>query len=200
MLSSKMKIILTTVLVLILAMTLFANGKNPKVLIETNMGNIEVELFQDKAPVSVKNFLSYVNSGFYTNVIFHRVMAGFMIQAGGFDKSGSRKQTQPPIVNEADNGLKNRRGTLAYARTNVINSATSQFFINLEDNTFLDHTGKNSSREFGYCVFGKVTKGMKVVDKIAKVKTKAQTPGGEVSIPVEMIVILSAKVIAEEKK
>lgn len=197
MLSSKMKVLLTTVLVLILAMTLFANGKNPKVLIETDMGNIEVELFADKAPVSVKNFLSYVNSGFYTNVIFHRVMSGFMIQTGGFDKDGSRKQTKPPIVNEADNGLKNRCGTLAYARTTVINSATSQFFINLADNSFLDHKSPN---EYGYCVFGKVTKGMKVVDKIAKVKTKAQPPNPEKSFPVETIVILSAKVIGEDKK
>jgi len=197
MLSSKMKVLLTTVLVLILAMTLFANGKNPKVLIETDMGNIEVELFADKAPVSVKNFLSYVNSGFYTNVIFHRVMSGFMIQTGGFDKDGSRKQTKPPIVNEADNGLKNRRGTLAYARTTVINSATSQFFINLADNSFLDHKSPN---EYGYCVFGKVTKGMKVVDKIAKVKTKAQPPNPEKSFPVETIVMLSAKVIGEDKK
>lgn len=197
MLSSKMKILLTTVLVLILAMNLFANDKNPKVLIETNMGNIEVELFPDKAPVSVKNFLSYVNSGFYTNTIFHRVMKEFMIQAGGFDKDGSRKQTKPSIVNEADNGLKNRRGTLAYARTPVVNSATSQFFINLEDNSFLDHKNPN---EYGYCVFGKVTKGMKVVDKIAKVKTKAQPPNPEKSFPVETIVILSAKVIGEDKK
>ncbi|OVE80356.1 hypothetical protein BVY01_00450, partial [bacterium I07] len=148
----------------------FAKDSNPKVLLLTSMGEIEVELFTDKAPVSVSNFLAYVKDGFFTNTLFHRVIPGFMVQGGGFDADMKKKDGKPAIKNEATNRISNKRGTLAYARTNVINSATSQFFINLVDNKFLDH--KNTSPQgFGYAVFGKVTRGMKVVDKIAKVKT-----------------------------
>ncbi|NOZ88077.1 MAG: peptidylprolyl isomerase A [Deltaproteobacteria bacterium] len=148
-------------------------GKEAKVVvIKTNMGDIEVELFADKAPISVKNFLSYVKDGFYKGTVFHRVIPGFMIQGGGYTQELARKNTKPPIKNEAENGLKNLRGTLAMARTNVVDSATSQFFINLKDNKFLDH----GTRDFGYAVFGKVIKGMDVVDKIASVPTGPKGP------------------------
>jgi len=161
---------------------------NPKVIIETSMGNIEVELYKEKAPISVKNFLSYVSDGFYSNTIFHRVIKGFMIQCGGIDTNGKKKATKPPIQNEAKNGLKNDRGTLSFARTADINSATSQFFINLVDNDFLN----NGTRDYGYAVFGKVTKGMDVVDKIGKVKTSSG------DMPEKPIVILSIKEVLEE--
>jgi peptidyl-prolyl cis-trans isomerase A (cyclophilin A) len=161
---------------------------NPKVLIQTSMGDIELELNADKAPVSVANFLEYVNSGFYTNTVFHRVIKGFMIQGGGFDKDLVEKPTREPIKNEAGNGLSNKRGTIAYARTNVVNSATSQFFINHKDNAFLDHRDE-SDRGFGYVVFGKVIKGMDVVDKIAQVQTNKQ------DMPLTPVIILSVKVL-----
>lgn len=141
---------------------------NPRVVMKTSMGDIHLELFQDKAPITVKNFLSYVDKGFYTNTLFHRVIPGFMIQGGGFTRGMVQKQTDPPIKNEAGNGLSNKRGTIAMARTNVVDSATSQFFINVVDNTFLDHQD-NSVAGFGYCVFGKVIKGMEVADKIVNV-------------------------------
>lgn len=141
---------------------------NPKVSMKTSMGEIQLELFMDKAPATVKNFLSYVDKGFYTNTLFHRVIPGFMIQGGGFTPGMVQKQTDPPIKNEAGNGLSNKRGTIAMARTNVVNSATSQFFINVVDNPFLDHQD-NTDAGFGYCVFGKVIKGMEVADKIVNV-------------------------------
>jgi len=143
-------------------------AKNAVVVLETNMGNIEIELFDQEAPLGTANFLNYVDSGFYKDVIFHRVIAGFMLQGGGFDKDMNKKETKQPIKNEANNGKKNLRGTLSYARTQDINSATSQFFINLVDNAFLDY---KNDREYGYAVFGKVIKGMDVVDAIGKVKT-----------------------------
>jgi len=170
--------------------------ENPKVILVTSMGEIELELYPDKAPVSVENFLSYVNSGFYTDVIFHRVIAGFMIQGGGHIKNLNRKVALPPIVNEATNGLKNKRGTIAYARTGVINSATSQFFINLVDNDFLNNKNK-TQQGFGYAVFGKVVKGMDVVDEIAKVKTGIQK--GMKDVPKKPVVILSVKVVEEKE-
>lgn len=145
-------------------------AKIVEIIIETNMGKIEVELDAEKAPLSVANFVQYTESGYYNNTIFHRVINSFMIQGGGFDKFMQKKATQSPIKNEAKNGLKNDRGTLAMARTNVVDSATSQFFINHKDNDFLNHSGRN----YGYAVFGKVTKGMDVVDAIARVQTKAQ--------------------------
>lgn len=159
---------LLIILSLLLLPTLALAG--PKVVIKTSMGDIQVELNQQQAPVSTANFLSYVDSGFYNGTIFHRVIPNFMIQGGGFIKDMTRKVTKTPIKNEAGNGLHNKRGTIAMARTNVVDSATSQFFINHADNSFLDHRS-NSSRGYGYAVFGSVTRGMDVVDKIADVKT-----------------------------
>lgn len=150
-----------------------------EVVIETNMGKIEVELDSEKAPISVNNFLQYVKSGYYNGTIFHRVINNFMVQGGGFDKFMQKKTTLPAIKNEAKNGLKNDRGTLAMARTGVVDSATSQFFINHKDNDFLNHGG----RDYGYAVFGKVTKGMDVVDAIARVQTKAR------DVPVNPVII-----------
>ncbi|RKY78627.1 peptidyl-prolyl cis-trans isomerase [candidate division KSB1 bacterium] len=170
--------------------------QNPKVSLKTNKGTIVLELYPEKAPVSVENFLQYVKSGFYDGVIFHRVIKNFMIQGGGFDKDFNRKQTKDPIVNEATNGLKNKRGTIAYARTSVINSATSQFFINHADNYFLDHKG-NSPQDFGYAVFGKVIEGMDVVDKIANVKTHIYR--GMKDVPLKEVVILKAEIVKPKK-
>ena len=157
---------------------------NPIVEIKTSMGDIEVELFEDKAPISVKNFLAYVNDGHYDGTIFHRVIDSFMIQGGGYTPDMREKSPRPPIKNEAKNGLKNARGTLAMARTSAVDSATSQFFINVRENSFLDHGG----RDFGYAVFAQVTRGMDVVDRIRAVKT------GQNDVPVEAVVIESAKV------
>ncbi len=164
-----------------------AFAANPKVVIKTSKGDVEVELFQDKAPVSVKNFLSYVDKGQYKGTIFHRVIDGFMIQGGGFDKDMKEKSTDKPIKNEADNGLKNEVGTLAMARTQIVDSATAQFFINVTDNVFLDHRAKNDAG-YGYAVFGKVTSGMPVVNQIKGVKTTSKGPYQDV--PVEPVVIL----------
>jgi len=137
---------------------------------KTNMGTIKLELNDEKAPISVNNFLSYVDDTFYDGLIFHRVIGNFMIQGGGFDTALKRKAVKAPIKNEADNGLTNDKGTIAMARTGVIDSATSQFFINLIDNDFLNHRGK-TGQTYGYAVFGKVVEGMDVVEKIGKVKT-----------------------------
>lgn len=144
-------------------------AKTIDLIIETNMGKIEIELNAELAPISVANFMKYVESGYYNGTIYHRVIKDFMVQGGGFDKFMQKKKTLPSITNEAKNGLKNDRGTLAMARTSAVNSATSQFFINHKDNDFLNHSGRN----YGYAVFGKVTKGMDVVDAIARVQTKA---------------------------
>lgn len=160
---------------------------NPHVLLTTSLGEIEIELAADKAPISTQNFLAYVQSGFYDGTQFHRVIPGFMIQGGGFDADMSEKDTQAPIKNEADNGLRNERGTLAMARTQVVDSATSQFFINHKDNAFLDHGG----RDFGYAVFGKVVRGMDVVDKIAQVPTGNR--GMHQNVPRQPVLIVSAK-------
>jgi len=146
---------------------------NPTVIIKTTLGTFEAILYRDKAPITVENFLQYVNDQFFNGTIFHRIIPGFMAQGGGFTKDGQQKPTRPPIKNEAENGLKNERGTLAMARTMVTDSATSQFFINFADNGFLDYAGKNN---FGYAVFGKVTEGMDVVDAMAKVKTGTRGP------------------------
>ena len=153
------------------------------IILTTNVGDITLELFPDKAPVSVKNFLAYVDAGFYEGTIFHRVIPDFMIQGGGFTPDMMQKKTNAPIKNEADNGLSNEPYTVAMARTSDINSATSQFFINLADNVFLDH-GK---RDFGYAVFGKVTQGTEVVDKIGEVKTGSQ--GGHRDVPLTAVTI-----------
>jgi peptidyl-prolyl cis-trans isomerase B (cyclophilin B) len=156
---------------------------------ETNLGTFEVELFEKEAPVSSQNFLSYVDDGFYDGVIFHRVMSGFMIQGGGFEPGMKQKKTNAPIENEAKNGLKNQRGTLAMARTSDPHSASAQFFVNLVDNDFLDHTAP-TSQGWGYAVFGKVTSGMDVVDKIAKVATTNRS--GHQNVPASDVVITKA--------
>lgn len=171
------------------ASSVFAAPVNPHVLLTTSAGAIELQLDSQKAPVSVKNFVDYVNSGFYTNTTFHRVIPGFMIQGGGYTGDMQPKQPLAPIKNEADNGLRNTRGTISMARTADKDSATSQFFINVADNAFLDH----GQRDFGYAVFGKVVKGMDVVDKIAQTATKDTGPFQ--NVPVKPIVILSAKVL-----
>lgn len=162
------KIFLAAALSLLAAATAIAAGndsKNPVVLMETSMGAIRIELFQKEAPVSVSNFLEYAKSGYYSGTIFHRVIPGFMAQGGGLTAELQPKPgTRPPIINEAGNGLKNDRGTVAMARTGEINSATSQFFINVSNNDFLNHRDEGTG--FGYAVFGKVTEGMEVVDKI----------------------------------
>ncbi len=153
---------------------------------ETTLGSFTVELFGDKAPVSAENFLKYVDEGFFDGTVFHRIVPGFVIQGGGFSEDMSQKKNHPSIKNEADNGVKNTRGTLSMARTNDINSATSQFFVNLKDNDFLD----NSRGNFGYAVFGKVVAGTDVVDKIKAVKTSRK--GYHDDVPVEDVVIEKA--------
>lgn len=165
---------------------------NPIVEMQTNQGPITIELDAKNAPVSTENFLSYVRDGFYEQTIFHRVIPGFMIQGGGFTVEMAQKKTGSPIKNEAHNGLKNQRGTLAMARTQVVDSATCQFFINLADNEFLNHQG-TSPNAYGYAVFGRVTDGMNVVDKIARVKTG--NFGHHQDVPKETVTIQSARVV-----
>lgn len=159
------------------------------VIMSTSMGDIKIELYRDKAPITVENFLAYVNEKYYDGTIFHRVIPGFMIQGGGFAPEMQEKTTKPPIKNEADNGLKNDTGTIAMARTSVVDSATSQFFINLTDNDFLNH----GNRDFGYAVFGKVVEEMDVVNKIAGVKTGNH--GMHRDVPLEPVVVESIRVI-----
>lgn len=163
---------------------------NPVVVMETTKGTIKIELDAAAAPKSAANFLRYVEEGFFDGTIFHRVIPDFMIQGGGFTPDMKQKPTHEPIVNEAANGLKNARGTLAMARTSVVDSATAQFFINLKDNSFLNHRDKTSSG-FGYAVFGKVIEGMDVVDAIKAVATDSSGPHDDV--PVEPVIIKSAK-------
>lgn len=169
-------------------------SSKPHVLITTNMGEMEVELYPEKAPVSVKNFLDYVNEKFYDNTIFHRVIYGFMIQGGGFTEDLGKKNTKAPIPYEGDNGLSNLRGTIAYARTQDPNSATSQFFINHRDNFGLNH-GKTPDGN-GYTVFGKVVRGIDVVDKIASIQTGAG-PHGMRDVPVKTVTIQSIRLMEE---
>ncbi|AOV95691.1 peptidylprolyl isomerase [Edwardsiella hoshinae] len=184
------RIVITLVTLFSLAATApAALAANTRVMLTTSAGNIELELYNQKAPVTVDNFLGYVNSGFYNGTIFHRVIPGFMIQGGGFTSAMQQKTTQAPIKNEADNGLRNLRGTIAMARTAEKDSATSQFFINVADNAFLDH----GQRDFGYAVFGKVIKGMDIVDKISQVRT--ENVGPYQNVPVKPIVITSATLI-----
>lgn len=163
-----------------------SNPNNPIVLIETSMGPIKAELFEDKAPGTVKNILGYVEDKFYDGTIFHRVIPTFMIQGGGFEPGMKQKQAKAPIKNESDNGLSNKRGTLAMARTSVPDSATCQFFISVKDNPNLDR-----GQDAGYCVFGQVLEGMDVVDKIKFVKTGRSGPHGDV--PVEDVMIKSVR-------
>ena len=166
-----------------------ADEKNPMVLLETTEGDILLELFPDKAPETVKNFLEYVDEGFYNNTIFHRVIPNFMIQGGGMDMRMKEKKTHAPIKNEADNGLKNERGSIAMARTMDPHSASAQFFINHSDNEFLNHRAPTMDG-WGYAVFGKVIDGMDTVDKIAKVKTGVVN--GYEDVPKDSIVITKA--------
>jgi cyclophilin family peptidyl-prolyl cis-trans isomerase len=163
------------------------DAKNPVVVMKTSAGTIKIELFEDKAPISVKNFLAYVDDKHYNGTIFHRVIPTFMIQGGGFEKGLKEKKTKAAIKNESTNGLENKRGTLAMARTNVADSATSQFFINVKDNDFLDRA--RARDKVGYAVFGKVIEGMDVVDKIKGVKTGER--GGQEDVPVDDVVIES---------
>jgi peptidyl-prolyl cis-trans isomerase B (cyclophilin B) len=159
------------------------------ITLSTNLGNIVLELDAEKAPITVENFLSYVKSGYYNGTIFHRVIDGFMIQGGGFDSSMKQKPTEKPIINEANNGLKNNKYTIAMARTSIPDSATSQFFINVNNNDFLNCPGQDG---WGYCVFGKVTEGTDVVDKIQKVTTGSS--GGHQDVPREAVTILSVTI------
>jgi peptidyl-prolyl cis-trans isomerase A (cyclophilin A) len=158
------------------------------VIFSTTHGDIKIELFKNEAPITTENFLSYIKDGFFDGTIFHRVIPGFMIQGGGMTPDMMDKDTKKPIKNEAKNGLKNERGTLSMARTSAVDSATSQFFINVNDNKFLDH----GVRDFGYAVFAKVVEGMDVVDKIAAVKTGNK--GFHSDVPVEPVIIISAKI------
>ena len=162
------------------------------VLMTTTVGPMTIELDADNAPKTVENFLSYVAGGFYDGTIFHRVIDNFMIQGGGFTADMEQKATQAPIENEANNGLKNQRGTIAMARTQDPHSATAQFFINVQDNDFLNHTGENM-QGWGYAVFGKVTDGEDVLDKIRRVQTGSQA--GHQDVPVEPIIIESVAII-----
>jgi len=166
---------------------------NPVVVVETSMGSITIELFKDQAPVSTANFLQYVRDGFYPGTVWHRVVPGYVIQGGGFTADLSEKPTRPPIQNEATNGLTNRRGTVAMARTRSLRSATSQFYINLSNNASLDHRGF-SPEVFGYAVFGRVIEGMDVVDRIGAVKTGVKD--GMDDVPLEPVII---KGITEKK-
>jgi cyclophilin family peptidyl-prolyl cis-trans isomerase len=167
-----------------------ALAANPKVLMKTSKGDITIELYQDKASITVKNFLSYVDEKFYDGLIFHRVMKGFMIQGGGYDAKMVEKPSRPPIKNEAPNGLKNLKGTIAMARTDVIDSATCQFFINHDNNDFLDHV-PGDPKKFGYAVFGKVTAGMDVVEAIAN--SPVTVTDQSEAFPRETITILSVR-------
>ena len=164
---------------------------NPIVVMETSKGTIQVELWADKAPISVENFLRYTDNGFFDGMIFHRVIPGFMVQGGGFSPSMAQKSTYEAIKNEASAAVPNDRGTLAMARTNVVDSATAQFFVNLVDNDFLNQTNKTPSG-FGYAVFGEVIEGMDVVDAIAKVETGTGSHCFP-NVPVEPVIIISAK-------
>jgi peptidyl-prolyl cis-trans isomerase A (cyclophilin A) len=157
---------------------------------ETTLGDFTIEFHEKEAPLSVANFLRYIDEGFFDGSIFHRIVPGFVIQGGGFTEDMTQKRTHPAIKNEADNGLKNDRGTLSMARTNDINSATSQFFVNLKDNEFLDHSKGN----FGYAVFARVTEGMDVVDKIAAVETGRKR--GFDDVPVQPVIMKSVRRVA----
>ncbi|MGH7817542.1 MAG: peptidylprolyl isomerase [Candidatus Binatia bacterium] len=165
--------------------------KSPVIMMSTSKGNIRIELDAAQAPITTKNFVDYVNAGHYDGLIFHRVIPGFMIQGGGMDAQLNEKKNNSPIKNEAANGLKNNLGTIAMARTNAVDSATSQFFINLKNNDFLNHRS-TAPAEFGYAVFGQVIEGMDVVHNIEKVRTGNK--GGQQDVPVDAVVINSAKI------
>ena len=188
--------LLTLALIFIAGNMARAQKSHPSVKLETSLGDIIVELYPEKAPVTVANFLQYVKGGFYDGTIFHRVIPTFMIQGGGFDANMNEKSTKAPIKNEADNGLSNDRYTIAMARTGDPNSASAQFFINVADNRPLNHTAK-TMQGWGYAVFGKVVKGQEVVDKIKAVPT--DTKGMFENVPVTPVVIIKATVVATAK-
>ena len=191
-----MRNLLLSMLFLFTTTTAFATENkmtHQKVKLTTSMGDITIQLNSEKAPISSANFLTYVKEGFYNGTIFHRVIKGFMAQGGGFDTNFHQKEVHAPIENEADNGLKNTRGSIAMARTNVPNSATAQFFINYKDNDFLNHTGKNASG-WGYAVFAEVIEGMDIVDKMAAEPTGSRA-GGHQDVPKTDIVIEKAEII-----
>jgi peptidyl-prolyl cis-trans isomerase A (cyclophilin A)/peptidyl-prolyl cis-trans isomerase B (cyclophilin B) len=185
-------------LLLLVCFSFSARAADPEVEMQTNMGNILIELYPDKAPKTVANFLRYVKEGFYSGTIFHRVIKGFMIQGGGYTTGFREKPTHPPIVNEAANGLRNIPGTIAMARTMDPDSATAQFFINVNDNTSLNYVDPSPQR-IGYCVFGRVLKGMDVVNKIAALPTG---PGGSflTDVPEDAVVIKSMTLISKQGK
>jgi cyclophilin family peptidyl-prolyl cis-trans isomerase len=185
-----MKFAWVSALSVLAAVTPASGGDDPKVALETDKGRIVLELYPSKAPKTVQNFLNYVDAGHYNSTIFHRVIPNFMIQGGGMTAGMKEKSTQPPVKNEADNGLKNQRGTIAMARTQVPDSATAQFFINTVDNEFLDFKNK-TIQGWGYAVFGKVVEGLDVVDAIAKAKTTSR--GGHQDVPVDTVMILKAE-------
>ena len=192
------KLITACAIALLLAANSNVFASNPKVRMETTKGVVVIELYPDKAPKTVENFLRYVNEGKYDGTIFHRVIKRFMNQGGGFTPDFKKVETFAPIKNEADNGLKNKRGTIAMARTGDPHSATNQFFVNTVDNAFLDHTSK-TSRGWGYCVFATVVDGMDVMDRIAKVQTGANGPFQQ-DVPQEEILIQKVSVIEEAAK
>jgi len=189
------RLILLASSLFLIACTGTALAENPKVSMQTSQGTIVLELDAEKAPKSVENFLAYVDDGYYDGTIFHRVIEGFMVQGGGFTQDMKKKATRDPIENEADNGLKNERGTIAMARTSAPHSATAQFFINHKDNAFLDHKSKDR-RGWGYAVFGKVTDGMDVVDTIATIPTGAKGPFPK-DVPQTTVVIEKVSRIGE---
>ena len=184
-------------LLITLFFTATAQAANPVVKLETSEGDIVIELYQDKSPITVANFLAYVDAGFYTGTVFHRIIPNFMIQGGGFSADYKKKATKAPIQNEADNGIKNARGTIAMARTGEPHSATAQFFINTVNNSNLDHRSKDM-RGWGYTAFGKVTKGMDVVDKISATPTSGGSLDGYPArdVPVSPIIIKKATVVS----
>ena len=192
------KLITACAVALLLAANSTVFASNPKVRMETTKGVVVIELYPDKAPKTVENFLRYVNEGKYDGTIFHRVIKRFMNQGGGFTPDFKKVETFAPIKNEADNGLKNKRGTIAMARTGDPHSATNQFFVNTVDNAFLDHTSK-TPRGWGYCVFATVVDGMDVMDRIAKVPTGAKGPFQQ-DVPQEEILIQKVSVIEEAAK
>ena len=170
-----------------------AAADNPVVEMVTSLGKVQIELFADKAPKTVENFLQYTKDGFYDGTVFHRVIPGFMVQGGGFTSDMEKKKTRAAIANEAQNGLKNQKGTLAMARTPDPHSATAQFFINVADNDFLNFT-EPTQRGFGYCVFGRVTQGMDVVDRIAAVPTANRS--GHQNVPLTPVIIKNMRIVS----
>lgn len=188
-----MKSLITLIFLSLISFNTYAeNAMNPKVKLTTSMGDIVLELDAEKAPATVENFVNYVKNGHYDGLIFHRIIGGFMVQGGGMEPGMKERANLSPIENEADNGLKNDKGTIAMARTNDPHSATSQFFLNLSDNDFLNHTGKDV-RGWGYAVFGKVVEGIDVVDAMGAVATGNKAGHGDV--PLEDVVVIKAEIV-----